>query len=273
MNFSRFKRLFRGETMVQNAVSLKQNMRVKNATLDFDFKSVRQTSTPKPLPSLLIADDDPRYREALRAFLEFHHHMNPGWFQQIWEADRGQKCIELAIAKRPSLILLDLEFLSENESGLDIFEQLQQTGYNGKVAIISGYDDANLVFKAMKSGACGYLVKDKITVQLPFALKSWARDRIYLDEEFTTRFFSVFSRCDPTLKTSLTTRESEVLQLLVNGASNQKMADQLYITIGTVKAHLTSIFNKLHVTSRTQAIVIAVKTGLVTIEEAELVMS
>ena len=269
MNVSHFKRLFKGETMVQNAVSLEQNMMVKNATLDFDLKAMRQPSTPKLLKSLLIADDDPRYRKALKAFVEFYHHMNPGWFQQIWEADRGQKCIELAIANQPSLILLDLEFLSENESGLDIFERLKQTGYKGKVAIISGYNDSNLVFKAMKSGACGYLIKDKITVQLPSAFKGWARGRIYLDEEVTTRFFSVFNRCDPTIKTSLTTRESEVLQLLVNGDSNQEMADQLYITIGTVKAHLTSIFNKLQVTSRTQAIVIAVKTGLVTIEEAE----
>ncbi|MEM9503887.1 MAG: LuxR C-terminal-related transcriptional regulator, partial [Cyanobacteria bacterium P01_E01_bin.43] len=68
---------------------------------------------------------------------------------------------------------------------------------------------------------------------------------------------------------ALTSRETEVLQLLVNGASNQDMAKRLYITAATVKAHLTSIFNKLHVSSRTQAIVRAVKTGLVVIEEAD----
>ena len=240
--------------------------------VDFDPKSVKSTATPKRLRSLLIADDDPRFREALRAFIEFYRHSNIGWFQQIYEADRGQTCIETAIAQQPDLVMLDLEFLIDNESGLDILEQLRKAGYEGKVAIVSGHNDAQEIFRAMKSGACGYLLKDRLISQLPDALKTWAGDLVYLGDLLTTRFFSAFHHRDRPaldLADALTSREREVLQLLVSGASNQDMADRLYITQGTVKAHLTSIFNKLHVSSRTQAIVRAVKMGLVQIEESE----
>ena len=231
-----------------------------------------QSSHSPVLQSLLIADDDHRYRHALKAFLEFYRHSNQGWFQQIYEADQGSRCIDLAIAQQPSLILLDLEFLSDNQSGIDIFEQLKKAGYRGKVAFVSGHNDARLIFKAMKAGACGYLLKDRLTSQLPEALPVWARDRVYLGDEVTSRFFSIFHHAEkprPDLTAALTSRETEVLQLLVNGASNQDMAKRLYITAATVKAHLTSIFNKLHVSSRTQAIVRAVKMGLVVIEETE----
>ena len=245
---------------------------VGNATVGSDLRGYQSKSPTKALRSLLIADDDPRYRQALRAFIEFYRHSNVGWFQEIYEADRGQTCIEIAIAQQPDLVMLDLEFLIDNESGLEIFEQLRQAGYDGKVAIVSGHNDAQDIFRAMKSGACGYLLKDRLISQLPDALKTWASDRVYLGDEVTTRFFSAFHHRDrPSmdLADALTSREREVLQLLVSGASNQDIANRLYITQGTVKAHLTSIFNKLHVISRTQAIVRAVKMGLVQIEEFE----
>lgn len=197
--------------------------------------------------------------------------MNHGWFQFIYEAENGQTCRSLAIAHQPQLLLLDMEFLPGNESGLSILEQLKQDGCESKVAIVSGYNDAQLIFTAMKAGAYGYLLKDQLIAQLPEALNVWASDRVFLGDEVATQFFSAFQHQNSPpcgeLMDALTGRESEVLQLLVNGASNREIADKLYITAGTVKAHLTSIFNKLHVTSRTQAIVRAVKIGLVDIEE------
>ena len=243
-----------------------------NASVKVDSGLRRYQATATGFRSLLIADDDPRYREALKAFIEFYRHSHMGWFQNIYEADRGSTCVETAITHQPDLVILDLEFLADNESGLDIFEQLKQAGYRGKVAIVSGYNHSEKIFQAMKSGACGYLLKDRLTTQLPAALQTWAQDQVYLGDEVTTRFFSAFHHRDrppAALAEALTSREREVLQLLVNGASNREMANRLYITAGTVKAHLTSIFNKLHVSSRTQAIVRAVKTGLVAIEDAE----
>ena len=245
---------------------------IGNVATRTDVRGHQSPASGQGLRSLLIADDDPRFRQALRAFIELYRHSNQGWFQQINEADCGQTCLTTAMAQQPDLILLDLEFLVENESGLDILDQLRQTGFSGKVAIVSGHNHPKEIFRAMKAGACGYLLKDRLIAQLPDALQAWASDRVYLGDEVTNRFFSVFNHPDrPTLhlEEDLTNREREVLQLLVNGASNQEMADRLYITSGTVKAHLTSIFNKLHVSSRTQAIVRAVKTGLVEIEEVE----
>lgn len=245
---------------------------VGHMTAGIDAKGPQSQTSGQVLRSLLIADDDPRFRQALKAFIELYCHHNRSWFQQIYEADCGQHCIAITIAQQPDLVLLDLEFLVDNESGLAIFDELRQAGYGGKVAIISGHNDPQDIFQAMKAGACGYLLKDRLIAQLPDALQTWANGRIYLGDEVATRFFSVFHQPDCTtidLEEALTNREREVLQLLVNGASNQAIAQRLYITTGTVKAHLTSIFSKLHVNSRTQAIVRAVKTGLVAIDAVD----
>jgi len=132
-----------------------------NASVKVDSGLRRYQATATGFRSLLIADDDPRYREALKAFIEFYRHSHMGWFQNIYEADRGSTCVETAITHQPDLVILDLEFLADNESGLDIFEQLKQAGYRGKVAIVSGYNHSEKIFQAMKSGACGYLLKDQ----------------------------------------------------------------------------------------------------------------
>ncbi|MEM6592834.1 MAG: response regulator transcription factor [Cyanobacteria bacterium P01_C01_bin.73] len=229
-----------------------------------------QVSGPKRFRSLLIADDDSQYRQGLRAFLELSRQSSSAWFQQIYEASSSSDCINMAIAHRPDLILLDLEFLDEEVSGLEIFEKLKAVSYPGKIAIISGHSSAGEIFKAIKLGACGYLLKDQLVAHLPAALSAWVENRVYLGTEAATRFFQVFQSKyggRTALIEPLTPRENEVLQLLVEGASNQSIAKRLYVTTATVKAHLTAIFNKLQVTSRTQALIKAVKLGLVRLDE------
>lgn len=223
------------------------------------------------LRSLLIIDSDAHYCQTLTAFLELYRAEDSYWFQTIHIAHEARDGLKIANEQRPDLILLDIEFPPDRQLGLEILYQLQCAKYTGKIGIISSHGDPPSIFQAMKLGASGYLLKQKLAAQLPDAIQAWAGDRVYLGPDVSTSFFQLFrgpNPADAQLET-LTTREREVLQLLVEGASNQMIADHLYVTIGTVKAHLTSIFVKLKVTSRTQAIVQSVKLGLVAIAESE----
>jgi DNA-binding NarL/FixJ family response regulator len=120
----------------------------------------------------------------------------------------------------------------------------------------------------MQAGASGYVFKDRIATQLCDAIATILNDEVYLSPEVATHFFRLFHfyagrslQAKHTIH--LTEREQEVLHWLVQGASNEEIAQHLYITVATVKAHLTAIFEKLKVTSRSQAIVKALKLGLV----------
>ncbi|MEO0352785.1 MAG: response regulator transcription factor [Cyanobacteria bacterium P01_A01_bin.15] len=133
---------------------------------------------------------------------------------------------------------------------------------------LSAHREDEWIFRAMQAGAKGYIIKDKVTSQLHEALCTVLQDEIYLDPELATGFFRLFHanlgrHFQARAKIRLTEREQEVLDWLVQGASNEVIAKQLYITVATVKAHLTAIFDKLEVRSRTQAIVKAIKLGLV----------
>ncbi len=123
----------------------------------------------------------------------------------------------------------------------------------------------------MQAGACGYLLKQYLVERLWLAMRTVLEGQIYLSPEVTTSFFRRFhfySGCSvvPVGAVPLTEREREVLQWLVQGASNDAIARQMHITVATVKAHLTAIFEKLAVKSRTQAIVKALKLGLVMVD-------
>ena len=124
------------------------------------------------------------------------------------------------------------------------------------------------MFRAMQAGANGYVLKDCIATQLCEAISTVLKNEIYLAPELATSFFRMFHfytgrSLQASRNLHLTEREQEVLHWLVQGASNEDIAKHLYITVATVKAHLTAIFEKLGVNSRTQAIIKALKLGLV----------
>ena len=134
--------------------------------------------------------------------------------------------------------------------------------------VISGQAEDEWIFKAMKAGARGFVFKQKLSTQLSQAIKTVVNDQIYLTAEMATRFFRQFHfHAGRSIKASsalhLTDRELEVLSCLVQGDSNAVISERLYITVGTVKAYLRCIFDKMEVNSRTQAALKALKLGLV----------
>ena len=214
---------------------------------------------------VLVVDDDDRFREGLTTFLSFASVDRA--ISIVGEATHVDRALDLACQYQPDLILLDMELADGN--GITALTNLKNVGYHGKILVLSGHQEDEWIFRALQAGASGYVFKSRVVNQLGEAIDTVMRSEIYLPKEVASNFFRLFqAKADcPEQKQQqpqphLTEREREVLYWLNQGASNHQISQQLYVTVATVKAHLTSVFEKLNVTSRTQAIVAAVKLGL-----------
>jgi DNA-binding NarL/FixJ family response regulator len=215
--------------------------------------------------SILLVDDEQRFRQGLRTLLNFYNSPTLH-YEVVGEAASIDQALALAAEQRPALILLDLELARGD--GVTLLTQLREANFAGKVLVLSAHQEDDWVFRAMQAGASGYVFKTHLAQQLSEAIATVIKDEVYLPAEVATQFFRLFHyysgrSLQARQAIHLTDREQEVLHWLVRGASNEEIAKHLYITIATVKAHLTAIFEKLQVSSRTQAIVAALKLGLV----------
>jgi DNA-binding NarL/FixJ family response regulator len=216
--------------------------------------------------SVLLVDDEKRFRQGILTFLEFYSISAALSVEVVGEAESLEQALKLTQQKTPDLILLDLQL--SGSDGITVLLRLKETAYTGKVLVLSAHQEDDWIFRAMQAGAAGYVFKNHIPTQLGEAINTVMQSKIYVPSEVASRFFRFFQAySDSSLKAChqlhLTEREQEVLHWLAQGASNEEIAKNLYVTVATVKAHLTSIFDKLKVTSRTQAIVVAIKLGLV----------
>lgn len=215
---------------------------------------------------LLIVDDEQRFRQGLRTLLNFYNVNASLSIEVVGEAASLEQVLNLTIQHNPNLILLDLELVSSD--GISVLLGLKEISYGGKVLVLSAHQEDNWIYRAMQAGAVGYIFKSRLVIQLYEAIEKVIKSEVYLPVEVANGFFRHFqanseSYLKACQKLHLTEREQEVLYWLAQGASNEEIAKKLYVTVATVKAHLTSIFEKLKVTSRTQAIVTAIKLGLV----------
>ncbi|MEH2279652.1 MAG: response regulator transcription factor [Nostoc sp.] len=217
------------------------------------------------LPVLLV-DDDQDFCQELHILLNFYSNNGQLPLEIVAEAASVEQAINFVTQKQPALIILDLGLTSGNRIATLI--RLKEIGFIGKVLILSDHQEDDAIFQAMQAGAAGYIFKNRLVTQLCEAIATALKSEIYLPTEAASGFFrrfwadseaSVLTR----QKLQITEREQEVLHWLLQGDSNEEIAKRLYITVATVKAHLTSIFKKLQVTNRTQAVVTAFKFGLI----------
>ena len=176
--------------------------------------------------------------------------------------------INLAKKYHPDIILMDVNM--PEKDGLQAIQEIEKLDLDIRIICLSGYDDADLIFRAMKIGAKGYVLKTMASAQLIYAMDEVAAGKIYLPTALTSRFFEYFQNsfkedakasAEENLLTYLTAREEEVLDLLTQGNNYKAIAGKLFISETTVKTHVNNIFQKLQVNDRTQAVLYALNNG------------
>jgi DNA-binding NarL/FixJ family response regulator len=210
---------------------------------------------------VLIVDDHPIVREGLRRALE----RDPG-FHVLGEAATGTEAIIQAHRLRPDVVLMDLS-LPELD-GISATATLRRDLPDIEVVVLTGVLNPTSVIQAMQAGASGYLFKDTRASEIRAAIKDSVEGRVHLSSEVSALLVNQIQpsgRIDP-----LTEREREVLHLLALGSSNKEIMQKLQVTEATVKAHVRHILSKLGAQSRTQAILVAMRLGLVTAPSSEI---
>ena len=218
--------------------------------------------------SVLLADSDCKFRQGLRSLLEFYNTHGSRKCVVVGEAASGAQVLHLNQSQHPSLVILEVNLDNNWESTVDILVQLQQQDSAPQVLLINNSQDPDHLLEGMRAGASGYLTKDRLATELLQAISTIASGQVYLSNAMVNTFFYLFqSHAKQSLEKCkllrLSKREQEVLRLLARGESNDEIASTLYISVATVKSHFTSIFEKLGVKSRTQAIIRALRLGLV----------
>lgn len=225
--------------------------------------------------SIVLVDDHQLFREGVKRILEMEAD-----FRVIGEGADGDEAYRLAELHKPDILLMDINM--PNVNGVSAAENVVSVSPHTRVIILSIHDDEGYVYRTLRSGASGYLLKEMGTNDLVEAVRVVARGGAYIHPKVTGKLIEEFRRLseqeesaertisiddayllDPRIIETLTRREREVLQLMAEGKSNRAIGESLFISEKTVKNHVSSILQKLSVQDRTQAVVISIKNGWV----------
>jgi NarL family two-component system response regulator LiaR len=214
---------------------------------------------------VLIADDHAVVREGTRQILEKESDLDV-----VAEAADGEEAIKLADSARPDVAIIDIAM--PKTDGIEATKQIKAHHPDIAVLILTAYDDDQFVFRLLEAGAAGYLLKSVRGRELVDAVRrTYAGESVLhpaIARKVLNRFAPVTGKpADQKPSEVLSDREIEVLRLAAKGLSNQDIANDLFLSLRTVQAHLGHIFNKLQVSSRTEAVVRALKEGWVTLED------
>ena len=196
-----------------------------------------------------------------------------GTFDVVGIATNVTVGLNLIKKYQPDIVLLDMNM--PDRDGLQGIMEIGKLDLGTKILALSGYDDADLIFRAMKIGARGYVLKTMASAQLIYAIEEVLSGKIYLPLALSSRFFEYFQQSfreetarqesdEENLLSYLTQREEEVLELLTQGVTYKGVAAKLFISETTVKTHVNNIFQKLQVNDRTQAVLYAINNGFLT---------
>ena len=216
----------------------------------------------KDVISVLIVDDHQVVRKGLEYFLSEESGM-----KVIGQAQNGIEAIKYARDLHPDVVLMDL--VMPEMDGIEATTTIKQEFDDIFIIALTSYIDEKHVISALKAGASGYIMKNASAEELANAIRSAAKGEIVLSSE-AAKFLILRSRSSDNSADLnpqvLTERELEILCLLARGFNNQKISDELVISLKTVKAHVSNIFQKLNVNSRTQAAIYALRHRLVSID-------
>jgi len=214
---------------------------------------------------ILLAEDHKVVREGTRRLLESQND-----FEVVGEASDGIEAVELAKKYKPEIIIMDVSMPRLN--GIEATKQIKAIYPNMAVLVLTGYDDDEYVFALLEAGAAGYLLKESSGQELIDAIRQVMTGEPVLHPKIMKKVLNRLrspseDQSTQSLGEVLSDREMEVLRLAAKGMSNMEIADSLTLSVRTVQTHLRSIFNKLGVGSRSEAIVYGLKKGWLTLEE------
>lgn len=216
---------------------------------------------------VLIVDDHDIVREGLRRILESRPDI-----EVVAEAASGEEAVPLLESYRPNIGLFDIQL--PGMSGIELTARAKEINPEGEVVVLTMFDDREIATRAIKAGAIGYVLKATANQQLLEAVDAAHRGESLINPSVARKLVELLAGLPEPKEppeqvalsepySQLTKREMEVLMLIAENLSNRDIAERLFISEHTVKAHVKAIFRKLHIDDRTQAVIMAHKDGLV----------
>jgi DNA-binding NarL/FixJ family response regulator len=216
--------------------------------------------------SVLLAEDHVITREGIRRLLEAEKGV-----AVVGEAGDGEEAVKLATELKPDVIIMDIAMPKLN--GIEATRQIKKLYPRTAVLILSAYDDDEYVFALLKAGAAGYLMKSIGGDELTRAIKAVYKGEPVLDPVVARKVVNYFRLPDSKTKgperpsEHLSKRETDIIRLAAQGMTNKDIADKLHLSNRTVEGHLRTVFNKLGVGSRTEAVLYGLRKGWLTLDE------
>jgi NarL family two-component system response regulator LiaR len=215
--------------------------------------------------TIVIADDHTLVREGTRQRLERERD-----FEVVGEAADGEEAVQLVNELMPNVAILDVAM--PNLNGIEAAKQIKKTQPGTAVLALSAYDDDEYIYALLEAGADGYLLKNVRGQQLVDAIRDVCAGEMVLDPRVARKVVQWFSSLSRGHRNEngghyLSERELEVLRLAAKGMGNKEIAAELSLSVRTVQSHLGHIFDKLGVSSRTEAVLHALKAGWLSLEQ------
>jgi NarL family two-component system response regulator LiaR len=211
---------------------------------------------------LLIVDDHKVVREGIKAFI-----LPQTELELAGEAGDGSQAVELAIQLNPDVILMDL--IMPDMDGIQATREIKQRLPSASILILTSFAEDEKIIAAIRAGALGYLLKDSSPQELLEAVQTLHRGESYFPPAIARKLINAFQAPPASDSTpgTLTERENEILILVAHGLSNQEIADRLFLSPWTIRTHISSILGKLNVENRTQAALVALRSGLAKLDD------
>ena len=214
---------------------------------------------------ILIADDHPLLREAICQVFSSQEDM-----EIVGQANNGEEAINLTAQLKPDILIMDI--MMPKSDGLEASRQIKKIAPDTAILILTAYDEDNYVLGLLEAGATGYLMKSARGQDLVEAVRAIRAGESVLHPKIIEKLLKQAMAkpaegLDRKIKDILSDREMEMLKLLATGMSNKEIADRLCLSLRTVKAHMSNIFTKMNVASRSEALVEALRRGLLTLKD------
>ncbi|MFV1949246.1 MAG: response regulator [Anaerolineales bacterium] len=209
--------------------------------------------------TVLLVDDHEVVRSGVSAFLD----SQPD-FEVVGEAKSGVEAVELALKHVPDVVLMDL--VMAKMDGVEATREVKNVSPRTKIVVLTSYHQDEYIFPALQAGAISYILKDVKMNELADAIRRASQGEATLHPRVASRVIQELhgaNREELNPYSELTDREMEVLKLIAKGLSNSVIAEELVISVNTVKGHVSNILSKLHLADRTQAAVFAWQQGVV----------